>query len=869
MLINEAKPSTISMEEQLDNLYSIIPTVEESGHSDTLGLLYYFISYRHSELNQMKELLASSTASIDLFEKAGYNGYQLVFNYFFRAKAHKYFGQNKMAFQDAEVVSGLASSGRALEVLDDAQRLMSEIHRENGEYESAINQLEYFFTTDGYKHIDQYSKGTLLLDLSLAYSNYSDSASITKAISLIQKSDELLPDISHPLRKENLQLLNTIQLGFMYHKNNDFPKAINIYKSILDLIDKKSENPDHKRYRLTAIANLISFYSDTGVFSKAKELIENLDSEQLAIISEDFIEPVSVLHENIADYYSRVQEFDSAKQEIQKAYEVLNVDTEDKTSPVLTNEKRHRIAKILLCEIELQEKLFIQQGDSNNLFIALDKMFVLDTIIDYINQNLLFTSSILNWRNEAKSFYEAGVRLSYQLNDHDSFWWFIEKAKGLALLEGMSNDKYFRTQEELIAIGNQLKQLQLENAKLKSEQAQEDLLVENIKSQKDLLQNRNALLKKKIPDILRLQDQFRKNGDQWLIQYFISDTIVYAITVNGENSEIFSLGHSEQLLSDIDKFRFYLNAEIENQENYIALTDVLKQLFAFLIEPLQVLDGHLEIIPDGNLFLLPFGCLIEDDDQFFIQDHSIQYQLSASLAKNNDASQEVSSSFVLAPDYEGTQYDVLSHTSEEAKSVIDYTFRQEKESHQKSKLIQRYLSADLFHFAGHAFTNEQSLNSTFLALSDTTRLTEEEIYNYPNNLKMAVLSACNTGIGEILEGEGVSNLTRSFTYSGAASVVQSLWSINDASSYNVVTEFYQHLRAGEHKSKALQSAKLSFLNSADDFQKHPYYWSSLVLVGNDVPLEFSTQFYIMWIGMFLALLVGGYLFIKLIRKSIE
>jgi CHAT domain-containing protein len=90
-----------------------------------------------------------------------------------------------------------------------------------------------------------------------------------------------------------------------------------------------------------------------------------------------------------------------------------------------------------------------------------------------------------------------------------------------------------------------------------------------------------------------------------------------------------------------------------------------------------------------------------------------------------------------------------------------------------------------------------------------------------------VLSACQTGLGEITKNEGIIGLTRAFQYAGAQSVVVSLWKITDSSS-KLMKEFYRQYKNGRSKDVALQLAQASLIKP--EFS-HPYYWAAFQMVG--------------------------------------
>jgi CHAT domain-containing protein len=102
-----------------------------------------------------------------------------------------------------------------------------------------------------------------------------------------------------------------------------------------------------------------------------------------------------------------------------------------------------------------------------------------------------------------------------------------------------------------------------------------------------------------------------------------------------------------------------------------------------------------------------------------------------------------------------------------------------------------------------------------------------EVFNLRLNAEVAVLSACETGLGKEVRGEGIVGLTRAFLYAGAEAVVVSLWKVMDPATAELMVRFYRHLRAGMKKAEALRQARLEML----DQYAHPYYWAAFVLVG--------------------------------------
>ena len=97
--------------------------------------------------------------------------------------------------------------------------------------------------------------------------------------------------------------------------------------------------------------------------------------------------------------------------------------------------------------------------------------------------------------------------------------------------------------------------------------------------------------------------------------------------------------------------------------------------------------------------------------------------------------------------------------------------------------------------------------------------------------ELVVLSACQTGLGKLIQGEGLEGLSRAFMYAGAKRLVVSLWSVDDASTADFMQDFYNtHIKTGETITSALAQAKKSMISSKK--YSAPYFWSPFVFIGD-------------------------------------
>jgi CHAT domain-containing protein len=179
----------------------------------------------------------------------------------------------------------------------------------------------------------------------------------------------------------------------------------------------------------------------------------------------------------------------------------------------------------------------------------------------------------------------------------------------------------------------------------------------------------------------------------------------------------------------------------------------------------------------------------------------------------------------------------------------------------KEDFLSNSSDAKIIHLATHADIGK----NPWIAFSDQ-KLELHELYTYKNNADLVTLSACNTSLGELAKGEGVLSLARGFFYSGSKSVVSSLWSVNDQSTSEIMTNFYANIGAGQSKSEALNNAKRSYLANHTLSELSPYYWSSFILIGDSGSIDLTSNSYLyFFLGLFGVALV--LFFRKKIKKS--
>ena len=103
-----------------------------------------------------------------------------------------------------------------------------------------------------------------------------------------------------------------------------------------------------------------------------------------------------------------------------------------------------------------------------------------------------------------------------------------------------------------------------------------------------------------------------------------------------------------------------------------------------------------------------------------------------------------------------------------------------------------------------------------------------EVMGLKMNADMVALTACQTGLGKNISGEGTMGMGRAFQYAGAKSVLMSLWSVEESSSVDLVEGFFRNIKEGKNKLEALKLARDEIRKQGYD---HPFFWASFILVG--------------------------------------
>lgn len=377
-----------------------------------------------------------------------------------------------------------------------------------------------------------------------------------------------------------------------------------------------------------------------------------------------------------------------------------------------------------------------------------------------------------------------------------------------------------------------------------------DSLKKNIHNFKDepeysiLLEELNSVKQQLLPP----NDHKHKRELNSYIDFLVTQDRIFVLSKHKRKYSIHALPHIREIDRTIDQF----NEAIRSKQKKNQVDSLAHLLYNSLLKPLGHLPKRLNIIPDSYLNKLAFSCLRNENGQYLIEKHSINYAPGNSMDIQNKITDR--SAVVFNPSYDipSTRIELAERNklfqiegayneAQAISKILDVDLVQGERA-TKSAFIESIYYKSLCHFAGHAVVD--SLNQSYLAFnsnnSDSSKLYLDELDTLSLNMTFLNLNACNTHTGKIITGEGTLSLAREFFACGANSILSTLWNINDESAAKISVAFYENIKRGLAKDVALRKAQLKYLKQVDPDYKHPYYWSAYVLFGD------SSELYSKW-----------------------
>ncbi len=692
-------------------------------------------------------------------------------------------------------------------------------------------------------------------------------------------------------------------IGNVHRRKKDYSLALDFYKKSLAVYASvfDENHPDIAGiYGSLAILYLEKKnYNDALFYSqKNLNLLQNFYGKQ---------NPLSTQTLNqIADIYSKQKDYDKAIYHYNKALKVNIKNKDDKNFENTLDSNKHYDLKLLIETLQgkaqtLQSK-YVESNKVSNLQQSIKIYEHADILINYIRKSFKNYQDKITFAKSAKEIYrgaiEAQLLLHQSQKDQTSLeqaWYYAEKSKANTLKELLNHAKAFSgLPETLVSLEKDLRtEASFYQSQLAKEQsgAQPDSLKitehENnlfeISRRQDSL---TAVLENNYPKYhqLKYQNQTvsvaeiqnKLDAQTSLLEFFTADSVTYAFTITKNQLEVQELA-TPNLADRVEEFRHHITTK-----DLATYKTSAHALYNTLIAPVkeQLQGDRLIIIPDGPLWHLNFELLLTQkgasnnpkDLPYLLKDHAISYANSANLLFAGDKSTIPSQpqeclAFSFSDSTQTTETNImrlatlrdtsddLPGTRKEIKAIADiidgqYFFGSQAIEANFKKHANHY---GILHLALHGeVDNEHPENSKLFFTKNKDTLEDNLLYSHELfaldiPAALTVLSACNTGSGKIAKGEGIMSLGNAFQYAGTQSLLLTGWEVSDQTTPELMKYFYTNLKEGMNKAKALQQAKLQYLQTAQINRTHPFYWGGFYLVGETAPINFENDTIWYWV----------------------
>ena len=701
-----------------------------------------------------------------------------------------------------------------------------------------------------------------------------------KAIDCLTKAydrDQGLYDKANIALDYNTIGMAYIKKGILSDNKEDFNKALSYFSGSLKLAKEAKD----KELIIHILNNIGSVKSHLQLYSEALEHFE-LALTQAQEMKDN--NPLGMLLNNIGIVYSNLGNYEESTRYYQKAIDVaLRINGGDilweaylEIANALKNQNRYDEA------IDNYENSIrvIEEIRYNSVQEELKASYLGSGKRIDAYQNLIDLLATLDIEENQK---ERGIEAFNNL----------EKAKARGFLDSLEVSGVNLSEGVDFKLANQEKEIMREISQLYTKLLMPGLspqdktrITEQLKASEERLDTLKREIRTtspayaglKYPDIITLDEAKRMaEAGTAFFAYTLGKDRSYGFALRKGDFRIFRAPARKILQDQVSE---YCKAISDKDSRDFKLGHVL---FDELVLPgLTKGTKRIVFVPDDILNLLPFETLIPDDrkERWLVQDYAVAYVPSLSslrelnIRKKNIRSRPKKDLLAFGDPYYGSnEEDIrgqgpdifqdfysnpslnffrLKYSGLETRRIASLFKASRANAFEREQATEDCLKSEpladyrILHFATHGLIDDKkpARSSIILSLdqdpSEDGFLQMREVFDLKMNADLVVLSACQTGLGQFIRGEGIEGLSRAFFYAGSSSVLMSLWAVNDQATYQLMERFYRHMKSSENPMNALRRAKLEMIESK--VLSHPYYWAGFILNGKPDGIIFPAPF---------------------------
>lgn len=358
-----------------------------------------------------------------------------------------------------------------------------------------------------------------------------------------------------------------------------------------------------------------------------------------------------------------------------------------------------------------------------------------------------------------------------------------------------------------------------------------------------------------------------------LLEYFVSADHIFSILISADSFQLFRTEKPEQWTEKVATFQKLLHDPESSAQDIAELSSFFfKLLVQEQIQSIPKQCNKLRIVPDDLINFIPFEILLTEKAEtydfrhfpYLLHRFNISYSQSANLLKTLLIKERRNSNLSyagFAPNYENELSDSLSMliAMNTRGNHLDLPFARKSVSRvselmggkpflnttaTKQSFFKNAPKARIIHLAMHGFIdleNPSFSSLLFYGKQPEASLFSSEVFGIELESDLAVLSACNTGIGKLVNGDGIQNMSRAFNFAGVKNTIMSLWSVPDVQTSQIIYKFFQNIKEELPIDVALTKSKQSYLENSSRLSSHPYYWAGMVANGTMEPIQFNSM----------------------------
>ncbi len=630
---------------------------------------------------------------------------------------------------------------------------------------------------------------------------------------------------------ENYYTRNLTDSALVYYQKaiDYLPQSIDYQIDIAKVYNRRNENPEAIGHLQNALSFLVDDQENETLSIKipfSKDIVDDYKGFQITSLLADYFLQIA-LEENNSEYL-----------DLSVSYSML-ADTLiiNQIATTLTGGNDDVIAE------EYHKFASVAINASYRLWLQTNKPEYLNNILNFISQS---KSVKLNTETNNNGLTESQLQIFKDIKKTENILQAATNSEDKALIN--------KTKESLF-----------------------ELNLKSFELSMDLQENGNLSESSEANRISTNQIQSLLTEQEAIIAYHFADSILYIIMISKDAASLISSPIDDRFSSTISDFYRQIKTGDKN------FTYTSAELYSYLLKPFDKQLAGIEklvIIPDRELNQIPFEALVYDaniKNGFLINQYEVSYNFSVDLWQKGNAKStgyyskdysflgfapvfgkdlpdiEMSNPIAYDSELRSSYSDILDasklkplpqskvEVAEVQKLFVKkgmnseiFTFEQATEKN----LVENISKYKILHFATHGYssTTNPELSGLFmfdLKNSDKTDITDDgflyagEIYNMDLNADLVVLSACKSGSGKIVQGEGSMSLPRVFAFNGVPNVIASLWKIHDTKTKDLMLCFYENILAGKSYSQSLRLAKLKQIKAGE----LPMDWASMVLIG--------------------------------------